>query len=759
MDERQKWIARLNAFSEYLRHERQVGESSQRQYLSIVERWIDFVLPLGHDPATFDQGLVDKLLDQQRNLTDGSRAAYTSNLSVWCRWVFTKPLAVGQDLAATQQQHDDIAAWMARLEEYLSYLRHRGRKPSTISDRHRKLSKWIRFACSTGRNPADWDPPAIEEAFVVWGTVESPKQRDRIRRRIQRWCNYWRGTGMDGLALDGLVRQFRDDGYPDENVQHHQEARAEFESILQSLPSLSHERRHLLTSVWRATKYDYGGSGVTAGLDTTIRDVSEIDWPQMRDQIHALCYGEDDVVARFDDAMTSIKGLGELMTTRFLAITQPNRFLPNFVARSKNLKWPGKLDMIELLDRLGLLDGAEADEAQILLEAPGGSSNVGELAVRSNDALLKLLRPYFSRDDVVDTWGMAQFLYWLADRYADDDAAPDDDEDDAETGAEHERLAVALGVAAEELLCGVEFLNDIVELLEDKGQVILYGPPGTGKTYFAQRIVQALSPDSNAQALVQFHPAYSYEDFFEGFRPAVDDAGNMTYRLTPGPLVQIAERARANPEQRHVMVIDEINRANLPRVLGELLFLLEYRDRTVHTQYRPEAEFSLPENLWFIGTMNTADRSIALIDAAMRRRFHFVPFFPNHGPTAGLLRRWMAEYSPGQRWVADLVDAVNDQLTGEIGGDHLLIGPSHFMKRDLDTDSLRRIWQYNIEPLIEDQLFGCQEAIESFRFEAVWKRHGPDATSPGTQPGASDEAAAESRQASDDEGIEGQDAE
>ena len=296
--------------------------------------------------------------------------------------------------------------------------------------------------------------------------------------------------------------------------------------------------------------------------------------------------------------------------------------------------------------------------------------------------------------------------------------------------------------AAFDLLCDVDFLNDVVALLEDKRQVILYGPPGTGKTYFARRLTEALAPDEDARSLVQFHPAYSYEDFFEGFRPVVD-GGQMTYELTSGPLVQIAERAKERREAPHVMVIDEINRANLPRVLGELLYLLEYRDKAIQTQYRPDETFSLPENLWFIGTMNTADRSIALIDAAMRRRFHFVPFFPNHGPTAGLLRRWMQRNSPEQEWVAGLVDKVNKDLAEQMGGDHSLIGPSHFMRSDLDEDSLRRIWEYNIEPLIEDQLFGRQEVIESFRFGSVWRRYGPGATSSGAQPAEPDDQSAD----------------
>ena len=132
--------------------------------------------------------------------------------------------------------------------------------------------------------------------------------------------------------------------------------------------------------------------------------------------------------------------------------------------------------------------------------------------------------------------------------------------------------------------------------------------------------------------MVQFHPATSYEDFFEGLRPEETEAGQVMYGVAGGPLVAIAEQAAADPTRKYVLVIDEINRANLPKVFGELLFLMENRKESVQTLYRPEEPFTLPENLWFIGTMNTADRSIALIDAAMRRRFHFVPFFPHDGP-------------------------------------------------------------------------------------------------------------------------------
>jgi hypothetical protein len=103
--------------------------------------------------------------------------------------------------------------------------------------------------------------------------------------------------------------------------------------------------------------------------------------------------------------------------------------------------------------------------------------------------------------------------------------------------------------------------------------------------------------------------------------------GAITCALTDGPFRTLADRAKSAPGVRHVVLIDEINRGNLPRILGELLFLLEYRGERIGTLYRRNEAFELPPDLWFIGTMNTADRSIALIDAALRRRFHFVPIY------------------------------------------------------------------------------------------------------------------------------------
>ena len=329
--------------------------------------------------------------------------------------------------------------------------------------------------------------------------------------------------------------------------------------------------------------------------------------------------------------------------------------------------------------------------------------------------------------DKPNSWTQSEWDDLEAFRASDDDGAAAEDETEQEVEETAEKAEVDrvdhIADAAKELHVDRSVLDEIVELLEDKRQVILYGPPGTGKTYLALHLAKAIARgDASRMSLVQFHPATTYEDFIEGLRPRVTEAGQVTYERTNGPLMAIAQAAAADPDHTYVLLIDEINRANLPKVFGELLFLLEYRSESARTLYRPEEPFQLPPNVWFIGTMNTADRSVALIDAAMRRRFHFVPFFPHHGPMRHLLRRWLADGN-GRHAVADLLDAVNEELR-QLVGDHLLIGPSHFMRTDLSDPALERIWNYNVFPLIEEQLWGDEQEVTRWRWKTVRKRHG-----------------------------------
>ena len=203
---------------------------------------------------------------------------------------------------------------------------------------------------------------------------------------------------------------------------------------------------------------------------------------------------------------------------------------------------------------------------------------------------------------------------------------------------------------AADLLMDRAELQKIADLLWERHQVIFYGPPGTGKTYLAKALARHLT-DDGAVRLVQFHPSYTYEDFFEGFRPKSADEGTstLTFELTPGPFRLFAEAAKDNPTTPYILIIDEINRANLAKVFGELYFLLEYRDEAISLQYSPKEEFTLPPNLFLIGTMNTADRSISRIDTAMRRRFAFIELDPRIPPVQGLLARWLASRDlPGE---------------------------------------------------------------------------------------------------------------
>jgi 5-methylcytosine-specific restriction enzyme B len=264
---------------------------------------------------------------------------------------------------------------------------------------------------------------------------------------------------------------------------------------------------------------------------------------------------------------------------------------------------------------------------------------------------------------------------------------------------------------ADRLLLDAAYLQRIQWLLEDKGQLIFHGPPGTGKTYVAREIARFFS-DDQAIEMVQFHPSYAYEDFIEGFRPARDGRGGFTLR--EGPLKRLARKAVERPEVQHFLIIDEINRGNLAKVFGELYFLLEYRNQEVTLQYS-EDRFALPRNLWVIGTMNTADRSIALVDLALRRRFHFVPFFPHEPPIQGLLRRWLQRHKPEMEWVADVVDRANQRLENR----HAAIGPSHFMDSRLNEERVRMIWEHSVLPYLAEQLFTEEERLQDFLLDRL----------------------------------------
>ncbi|ACY15388.1 winged helix-turn-helix domain-containing protein [Haliangium ochraceum] len=249
--------------------------------------------------------------------------------------------------------------------------------------------------------------------------------------------------------------------------------------------------------------------------------------------------------------------------------------------------------------------------------------------------------------------------------------------------------------------------------------LILYGPPGTGKTHLAKAIAKLLSGDEQAEEderfrLVQFHPSYAYEDFVQGLRPDLKEAG-LRYDLQPGPFLRIARDAEQDPDEFYVLVIDEINRGEPARIFGELMYALEYRDEPVALALG--GELTVPSNLVVIGTMNSVDRSVALVDYALRRRFGFVRIDPDPDVIEAVRGDGvLAEAGPF------VLEHFNTWLRARLGGEHVL-GHSYFLTSaiaDDADDAFERLWRLDIEPLLEEYFFGDEVGLASARKE--WRQ-------------------------------------
>jgi hypothetical protein len=247
------------------------------------------------------------------------------------------------------------------------------------------------------------------------------------------------------------------------------------------------------------------------------------------------------------------------------------------------------------------------------------------------------------------------------------------------------------------------WLKRALELLGLKRQLILQGVPGTGKTYVARQFARLLTRGrEDAVRLVQFHAGYAYEEFVEGIKARtveVDGRHDVTYPVEDGVLCAFAAEAARHPAEPFVLVIDEINRGNLPRIFGELLYLLEYRDQAVTLPYSRRL-FRLPANLVLLGTMNAADRSVALLDQALRRRFSFLEMPPD----AAVLADWLTAHPPRADeefagTVVRLFDELNARLRTDLGPDRQ-VGHSYFMVPDLDADKLAAVWEHHVRPLL-----------------------------------------------------------
>jgi 5-methylcytosine-specific restriction protein B len=254
-----------------------------------------------------------------------------------------------------------------------------------------------------------------------------------------------------------------------------------------------------------------------------------------------------------------------------------------------------------------------------------------------------------------------------------------------------------------------ETLRRWVRAIERKGQAIFYGPPGTGKTFIAEKLATHLVGGGDGFVeLVQFHPAYAYEDFIQGLRPTARREGGLDYELIPGRFLEFCRQAQSRRDTC-VLIIDEINRADLSRVFGELMYLLEYRDRDI--PLAGGGRLKIPANARLIGAMNTADRSIALVDHALRRRFAFLALRPNFD----VLRRYHQREQSGFA-VEGLIHVVS-RLNRRIEEDYQ-VGVTFFMAKAL-AEHIEDIWRLEIEPYLEEYFFDRRDEIDEFRWARV----------------------------------------
>ena len=251
-------------------------------------------------------------------------------------------------------------------------------------------------------------------------------------------------------------------------------------------------------------------------------------------------------------------------------------------------------------------------------------------------------------------------------------------------------------------------LQSWIKAVERKGQAIFYGPPGTGKTFVAERLARHLISDGDGfLELVQFHPSYAYEDFIQGIRPKPGRNGGLDYSTVPGRFLEFCQKAQSR-KGTCILIIDEINRSNLSRVFGELMYLLEYRDREVPLS--GGGRLRVPGNVRIIGTMNTADRSIALVDHALRRRFAFISLRPDYE----VLKRFHA----GTGYNVEGLITTLKRLNSQINDQHYEIGITFFLRADLKTQ-IEAIWTMEIEPYLEEYFFDQSDTVDNFRWSKV----------------------------------------
>jgi len=265
-----------------------------------------------------------------------------------------------------------------------------------------------------------------------------------------------------------------------------------------------------------------------------------------------------------------------------------------------------------------------------------------------------------------------------------------------------------------DLYLNQEIQDDFIKLLENKSNVIVQGPPGVGKTFSIQKLINKKEKSLFYKnvTMVQFHPSYSYEDFIQGYRYK-----DNKLSLVDGPFLTACKEAKDNSNQNFYLVIDEINRANISKVFGELFLLIEREKREnifINLLYSPETRFTIPKNLFIIGTMNTSDRSIAIMDYALRRRFSFINFIPGFETEAFKLYQKKVNVAKFDKTI-ELIKEINRNIReNELLGPNFEIGHSYFSNLSdyKITEKINSILKYEIIPFIQELFIEDKSSYE-----------------------------------------------